>query len=151
MGFSATAGDVPEVSSSLSLYFRRQLNSSPALRKNCYSEKSLFVSSDEGGVLTASVGRALDDFNIGEDDRIKAPTLTTPACKPSHTPVIGFYTTCLKDTRQTSQRSVETDTICLKLSAKRETPQSETLMTHCRQSSAAEDRAVSDEDEHLGL
>lgn len=66
------------------------------------------------------------DFNRGEDDRIQAPTLTTLATlahEPRHAPVIGFHMTCLKGgTWQTSQRSLETDTICLKLSAKRRTP-----------------------------
>ena len=38
---------------------------------------------------------------------------------PSYTQAIGFYTTCLKeDTWQISQRSVETATICSKISVK---------------------------------
>jgi hypothetical protein len=59
-------------------------------------------------------------FSRGEDNRIQAPTLPTGAYEPRHAPVI--YMTCLKgETRQISRRSVETDTICLKLSAKGKT------------------------------
>lgn len=42
------------------------------------------------------------------------------ASDPSYTPAIGFYTACLKkDTWQISQRSVETGTICFKISVKK--------------------------------
>lgn len=67
-------------------------------------------------------GQSHPHSDMEKDDEIKAPPASDriSAHDPSYTQAIGFYTTCLKeDTWQISQRSVETATICSKISVKK--------------------------------